>query len=312
MYSRFKFLNILNFSVSFFIFSGCSMLEIDENSEDLAVEENSENADENSVFVPLEVESGLIEMEKKDNSIYITPEMVLIPSGTAVINDRVNNNLIKINISYEYFISKYEISFEEYDKFARNTKRALPNDSGWGRGKQPVINVSYDDAVAYAEWLSQKSGDFYRLPSEAEWELAHNLNSLNLEESEFEIGSHKFFNGGVENLKYYGWFSENSAESTHQIGAKMPNSWNIYDTIGNVWEWCQDSYQQNLIGIPTDGKPRQNKKSDEKVVKGGSWSEPYQNLKNSNRLGFLSSLKMNDTGFRLIMETRQKKKILKK
>ncbi len=290
MYSIFN----VNLLIAVMIFSGCSMIEIEESDESVIENEANETAE----FLPVEVESGLIEMERKDNGIYISPEMVLINGGNFIMNDKINNSSVQINIKYEYFFSKYEITFEEYDKFARNTKRTLPNDSGWGRGKQPVINISYEDAVAYAEWLSKKSGDYYRLPSEAEWEFA------------FRGGSDPavFFNGGENGLSLYGWFSVNSVESTHQIGNKMPNGWNIYDTVGNVWEWCQDIYQADLVGIPNDGKPRQNKKSDERVVKGGSWNDSYQNLKQSNRLGFISSLKMNDTGFRLVMETRKKSK----
>jgi|GEM_PF-6229671 formylglycine-generating enzyme required for sulfatase activity len=268
----FRYLNyILVFSLS-----GCSILEIEEEVEEII--------EENISFMPLEVESGLIEMEGKDNGSYIAPEMVLINSGTFTIK---NNN---INIKDEFFIGKYEVSFEEYDKFARANKKKLPSDNGWGRGKMPVTNITYDEAVAYAEWLSQKSGDKYRLPNEAEWEFA----------------SKEIF---TKELGYYGWIASNSYDSAHQIGEKLPNSLNIHDLVGNVWEWCADNYQPNILAIPNDGKAKKIKNSDERVAKGGSWNDSERNLKTSNRMGFISSLKMNDTGFRLVMEVKKKNKM---
>ena len=71
-----------------------------------------------------------------------------------------------------FAMARYETTFDEYDRFAQATGRELPKDEGWGRGLRPVINVSWDDAKAYAQWLSQQTGKHYRLPTEAEWEYA--------------------------------------------------------------------------------------------------------------------------------------------
>ena len=77
-----------------------------------------------------------------------------------------------VRINRPFAIGRYEVTFEEYDRFAAATGRELPDDEGWGRGRLPVINVSWNDAVEYAKWLSAQTGKRYRLPSEAEWEYA--------------------------------------------------------------------------------------------------------------------------------------------
>lgn len=106
------------------------------------------------------------------------PEMVGIPSGKFRMGDIQGKHgkdelpVHEVNIQKPFAVSRYEITFVHYDEFARATGRKLPDDEGWGRGRQPVIHVSWNDAVAYAAWLSQQTGMRYRLPSEAEWEYA--------------------------------------------------------------------------------------------------------------------------------------------
>lgn len=104
------------------------------------------------------------------------PEMVVVPagrfrmgcmSGQGCWNDELPVHEVQVG---SFALSKYEVLFEEYDRFADATGRERPDDRGWGRGVRPVINVSWDDATAYAEWLSAQTGATYRLPSEAEWE----------------------------------------------------------------------------------------------------------------------------------------------
>ncbi|MEN8221031.1 MAG: SUMF1/EgtB/PvdO family nonheme iron enzyme [Pseudomonadota bacterium] len=111
----------------------------------------------------------------KDGSL--GPEMVWIPAGTFRMGDIQGGGhdnekpVHQVSVS-RFAIGKYEVTFAEYDKFAQATGRKKPNDRGWGRGNRPVINVSWHDATAYAEWLSQQTGQKYRLPTEAEWEYA--------------------------------------------------------------------------------------------------------------------------------------------
>ena len=110
---------------------------------------------------------------KAANSIR-EPEMVLIPAGEFKMGSNENDNekpIHMVNLD-SYYIGKYEVTFDEYDYYCEETGKEKPSDSGWGRGRRPAINVSWDDAVAYCKWLSEKTGKKYRLPTEAEWEKA--------------------------------------------------------------------------------------------------------------------------------------------
>jgi formylglycine-generating enzyme required for sulfatase activity len=112
---------------------------------------------------------------------YLEPEMQLIPAGSfrmGNIQDGAKGGepdelpVHNVTLTQAFEIGVYEVTFAEYDLFCEATKREKPKDNGWGRDKHPVINISWDDAVSYAQWLSSQTGKKYRLPSEAEWEYA--------------------------------------------------------------------------------------------------------------------------------------------
>ncbi|KOR30647.1 hypothetical protein TI04_04775, partial [Achromatium sp. WMS2] len=126
----------------------------------------------------------------------------------------------------------------------------------------PVINVNWDDAQAYCQWLTQQTGQKYRLPTEAEWEYACRAGG----KGEYCFGDN------VAMLKDYAWYSENSGNQTHPVGEKLPNAWGLYDIHGNVWEWCQDRWHDNYHGAPTDGSAWESGDSSRRLLRGGSWS----------------------------------------
>jgi len=158
-------------------------------------------------------------------------------------------------------MSKYEITFDQYDAFCEANGKAKPYDNGWGRGNRPVINVSWKDANDFAVWMG------CRLPTEAEWEFACRADSTTI----FNTGN--TLNYDLANIKtsfpVKGPYSGTFIQKTQPVGNYMPNQWGLYDMHGNVWEWCSDWYgeykrgvQTNPIG-PADGK--------QKVVRGGAW-----------------------------------------
>ena len=140
-------------------------------------------------------------------------------------------------------LSKYEVTFEEYDRFTAATGRARADDEGWGRGRCPVINVTWDDAVAYTQWLSQQTGERYRLPSEAEWEYAARAGTSTAYSWGNEIGRNR--------ANCYGCGSRWDGRQTAPVGSLSPNGWGLHDMHGNVWEWVQDCWNESYRGAPT-------------------------------------------------------------
>ena len=129
--------------------------------------------------------------------------------------------------------------------------------------QQPVVHISWNDAQAYCKWLSEQTGQRYRLPTEAEWEYAAGGGS----------GPRTTYAGtnSDSNLGDYAWYTENSNSSTSPVGQKKPNSLGLYDMAGNVWEWCQDDYEESYQYSPVDGSAREIQGSVSKVQRGGSW-----------------------------------------
>jgi formylglycine-generating enzyme required for sulfatase activity len=189
-----------------------------------------------------------------------------------------------------FAISKYEVTFAEYDRFAAATGRSLPGDQGWGRGSRPVINVSWEDAKAYADWLYEKTGKEFRLPSEAEWEYACRADTHT-----------RFYTGDTdEDLDKAGWCWENSGSQTHPVGEKAPNAWGVYDTHGNVWEWVEDDWHGSYEGAPKDGSAWvNNPRGFIRVMRGGSWNIGSEFCRSVRRNGNPPGCRINDVGFRL-------------
>lgn len=137
------------------------------------------------------------------------------------------------------------MTFAEYDRFAAATDHSQPDDAGWGRGKRPAIRMNWKDAVAYAEWLSRKTGKRYRLPTEAEWEYA----ARGGKETRYWWGDDMV--QGKANCDGCG--SQWDGKQTAPVGSFQPNPFGLYDTAGNVWEWVQDCWHENYEGAPKDG-----------------------------------------------------------
>jgi len=182
----------------------------------------------------------------------------------------------EVTIGYEFGVGQYQVTFAEYDKFCEATKREKPSDSGWGRGRRPVINVNWNDAKAYCDWLSEQTGEKYRLLSEAEWEYACRAGSTG-----------KYcFGDDVNQLGNYGWYSANSGSQTHPVGEKKANKFGLYDMHGNVWEWCEDVWHDSYSGAPSDGSAWvSGGDSSKHLLRGGSWfyNDTYLRCANRNR-----------------------------
>ena len=199
----------------------------------------------------------------------ILPEMVAIPggsfrmgcvSGLNCYDDEKPVHRVRV-ASFE--LSKYEVTFEEYDRFIAATGRISPKDRGWGRGRRPVINVSWDDAVAYTKWLSEQTGERYRLPSEAEWEYAARAGSTTKYGWGNDIGHNR--------ANCDGCGSQWDDEKTAPVGSFNPNAFGLHDMHGNLWEWVQDCWNGSYQGAPADGSAWTSGDCERRGLRGGSW-----------------------------------------
>jgi formylglycine-generating enzyme required for sulfatase activity/tRNA A-37 threonylcarbamoyl transferase component Bud32 len=165
--------------------------------------------------------------------------------------------------------------YEKTKTWVRNPKYTWRNVGFEQTDEQPVVNVSWNDAVAFAQWLSRKEGTIYRLPTEAEWEYACRAGT----DSVFPWGDDR----GM--LDKHVWYSENSGNQTHPVGRKKPNAWGLHDMVGNVWEWCSDCYAADYYKqSPVDDPPGAEDGSN-RVHRGASWINAAVNCRAAYRYG---------------------------
>ena len=242
------------------------------------------------------------------------PEMVRIPAGEfwmgsgeddreALASEKLRH---RVTIPRSFEIGKYEVTFDEYDQFAHATGRALPADQGWGRGRRPVINVSWEDAVAYAAWLSKMTGKSYRLPTEAEWEYAARAGS---EAARFWGDDAKqacqYANGADRRLRQAGYGGEihdcdDGYVYTAEVGSFKANNLGLQDMMGNVWEWVQDSWHGDYRDAPADGSAWQEAGGGPRVLRGGSWYNEPRGLRSAARSRYAPRDRDYNVGFRLV------------
>jgi formylglycine-generating enzyme required for sulfatase activity len=228
------------------------------------------------------------------------PEMVVIPAGRFRMGDIQGKGLTdeqpvhEVHIRKPFAVGRYEITFDQYDEFAKATGRELPEDEGYGRGRQPVIRVSWNDAVDYAAWLSQQTGKRYRLPTEAEWEYAARGGT----ETVYWWGNE--MKRGLANC--VGCGSRWDRKRPAPVGSFKPNSFGLYDTAGNALEWVQDCWHDNYQGAPSDGSAWEKQHDgdcDGRVRRGGSY---IGDVRSSSRNLLRAGARFRAQGFRLVRE----------
>ena len=191
----------------------------------------------------------------------------------------------------------FEVTFAEYDRFCKETGRTKPSDEGWGRGRRPAINVSWQDATAFTEWLSAKTRQTYRLPTDAEWEYAARAGSRSRFWWGEEVGDARANCEGCGSL----W----DGEKTAQVGKFSPNPFGLHDTAGNVFEWVADCYHDTFAHAPTDGSAIDKPGCGKRVIRSGAWSFPPKEIRSANRWRDFPSRHSDDTGFRVLRELRK-------
>ena len=189
-------------------------------------------------------------------------------------------------------IDRHEVTFADYDLFCDLTGRARPDDLGWGRGDRPVLNVSWHEATAYAEWVSQVAGWHFRLPTEAQWEAAARAGTATAYWWGDEIGYNQ--------ANCSGCGSPWGGRQTAPVGSFPSNPWGLDDTAGNVWEWTCSAYgdydgrRETICAEKDDPHNR--------VLRGGSWYYGPLAVRTANREGYGAASRGDDFGFRLIQD----------
>ena len=238
----------------------------------------------------------------------VCPEMVVVPAGEFELGsdkktdpDHASNEepptLIKIG--KRFGVGKYEVTFDEYDQcVADGTCDHQADDQEWGRGRRPVVDVSWDDAQKYVRYLSKRSGKNYRLLTEAEWEYAARATT-----------STPYYTGGFITPEQANFNGEDGRDprskgifrrKTIEVGSlPAPNNFGLFDMNGNVWEWVQDCYLETYKSIPKDGSARTSGECSGRVTRGGSWSSFVEFLRSATRFKISASDRSDDKGFRV-------------
>ena len=227
----------------------------------------------------------------------VCPQMVVLPAGDFIMGSPRNEKgrdgdegpRHRVTIPEPFAVGVYEVTFEEWEAcmFDGGCRRD-PSAEGWGRGRRPVIHMSWVDTQEYVTWLSQKTGKLYRLLSEAEWEYAA------------RAGTQTRYSFGERISMDQARFGKPLGK-TLPVGSYTSNRFGLYDMHGNVWEWVQDCWNGNYVGAPNRGQAWLSGNCSLRVLRGGSWSSGSGNLRSADRYRGLigSRVESGRRGFRV-------------
>jgi len=252
----------------------------------------------------------------------VAPEMVIVPATKEFFwmgskdneGDADERPRHKVKIPAPFAVGKYPVTVAEYMAGVKAGGCKLPewlekgsqynvetgSDGHYKRlgdaskgDRFPIVGVSWDDAKAYAAWLGSKTGKAYRLLSEAEWEYACRAGT----ESAYSFG------GDESQLDRYAWYSSKSGGRTHLVGEKLANEWGLHDMHGNVWEWCEDcwndSYSAKPDSLKANGGAWTTGDCGRRVLRGGSWGFIPRDLRSASRGRNAADYRDDNIGFRL-------------
>jgi formylglycine-generating enzyme required for sulfatase activity len=216
-------------------------------------------------------------------------KLILIPDGEFLMgSDDAVGRKHRVHITRSFYLGRTEVTRGQFRRFVdeagyrTEAEKVVGESDTWQNpgfdqsDEDPVVNVSWNDAVAFCEWLSKKEGRTYRLPTEAEWEYACRAGTP----------TRYYFGNDPTKLKEYAWFQGNSEEKTHPVGQKYSNAWGLFDMHGNVWEWCRDEFAADYYQrSPTDDPHGPDGESALRVWRGGSWLSRDPEVQAAIRVG---------------------------
>ena len=224
------------------------------------------------------------------------PMMIVVPAGTYRMGDLKGSGIYNekpahtVTIPRPFAVGIYEVTFEQYDVCVSDGAcKHTPSDSNWGRGNRPVWGVSWNDAIQYIRWLSQKSGKKYRLLTEAEWEWAARASTKTVYPWGDRLGKGNAvcLSCGVGSIM------------TKKAGQLPPNKFGLYDMIGSRKEWVQDCWHATHKDAPVNGSARTDGNCSRRVARGGSWYDGARFLRSASRVGAVPGERDDQYGFRV-------------
>ncbi len=229
------------------------------------------------------------------------PEMVVVPAGSFMMgsptteqgHQKFEEPRHTVRIAKPFAVSKYELTFDEWDTCVSDGDCLQgASDSGFGRGQQPVINVTWDDAQRYVAWLAKMTGKTYRLLTEAEYEYAARAGTQTAYPWGDDIGKN--------NANCNACGSKWDGKQTAPVGSFAPNQFGLYDTVGNVYGWVEDCVHGNYNGAPTDGSAWiEGGNCKNRTLRGGSWNLTPAVLRSAHRSGASADVRSFNLGFRV-------------
>jgi formylglycine-generating enzyme required for sulfatase activity len=213
------------------------------------------------------------------------PELLTLPSGifdmgsASGSEEDANTPRRTVNIT-SFAIGKYEVTQAQWFAIMGTKPSMFKGDD------LPVEQVTWKLSKEFCRKLSEKTGQTYRLPSEAEWEYAARAGST----------TDMYFGSDTKGISDHAWFDDNSEETTHVAGQKLPNAFGLHDMYGNVWEWTLDCWNTSYAGAPVDGTAWTAGDCSMRVVRGGSWYNKLRSLKSNARTKYSSEIRYNSRG----------------
>jgi formylglycine-generating enzyme required for sulfatase activity len=247
------------------------------------------------------------EAQAKVSGMAKNMKMVVVPAGSYQMGspsseaDRYDDEgpVHQVTIPRPFAVGAYEVTFAEWDACVDSGGCGgyRPDDAGWGRGRRPVINVSWEDAQRFVAWLRQGTGHEYRLLSEAEWEYVaragtttpfHTGSTIATSQANYD-GNYTYGNGRTGEYR----------EKTVLVGSFNANTYGLYDVHGNVWEWVEDCWNVSYRGSPSDGSAWERGDCGRRVLRGGSWYDYPRSLRSANPIRYDPGNRSYYDGFRV-------------
>lgn len=214
------------------------------------------------------------------------PEMVVIPSGTFLMGspeDEIGRStdegpVHEVVIPRPFAIGRFEVTFKEWQACVDAEQcREAPYDRLWAGENRPINNISWQDTQEYLRWLSQTTGENYRLPSEAEWEFAARAGTTTpryWQEREIACAFANVYDMSGQRTHLFEWQFFPCVDANGvaaPVGTYVGNDFGLHDMLGNVWEWVEDCWNADYAGAPADGRARLDGECSRRIIRGGSW-----------------------------------------